>query len=260
MDSRPLTDLRLTDPAAYGAAFADVYDDWYQDISDANGGVDALADFVAARTRGDVVVELGVGSGRLATPLIERGLRVVGIDASVDMLRQCPPSILGVGADMAALPLRFPPDRAGPTVLCGFNTLFNLHSGERLHRLLKSLSQLRATFIVEMMNAAQLAASPKHSTGRSALPVSHADGIVVSSTLVDHANQLMVGRHLEIRDDGVASRPWLLRWVTIEELDDAAESAGLTCVERVDGWAGEPFGPTSDSAISVYKADPAESL
>lgn len=253
MDSRPLTDLRLTDPAAYGAAFADVYDDWYQDIGEANGGLAALAEFVVARTQGDVVIELGVGSGRLAMPLIERGLQVVGIDASVDMLRRCPPAIRGVGADMAALPLRFPPDRAGPTVLCGFNTLFNLHSGERLRRLLRSISQLRATFIVEMMNAAQLAASPRHSTGRSAVPVSDADGIVVSSTLVDHNNQLMVGRHLEIDDGGVSSRPWLLRWVTIEELDDVAASAGLTCVERVGSWAGEPFRPTSDASISVYR-------
>ena len=62
----------------YGESFADVYDDWYADVSDAVATVAA----VEQMANGGPVLELGVGTGRLALPLAERGVRAVGIDAS----------------------------------------------------------------------------------------------------------------------------------------------------------------------------------
>src|SRR5688500_4899290 len=71
------------DPTAYGAAIADVYDDLYRD--------DAMATTAAIRclrdlAGGGAVLELGVGTGRLALPLAASGLPVHGIDASREML------------------------------------------------------------------------------------------------------------------------------------------------------------------------------
>ena len=71
--------------STYGDAFADVYDDWYHDISDVDGTVDLLAD-LAAGFAGLPVLELGVGTGRLALPLASRGYEVIGLDASQAML------------------------------------------------------------------------------------------------------------------------------------------------------------------------------
>ena len=69
-------------PSTYGDSFADVYDDWYADVSD----IDATVAAVARLADGGAVLELGVGTGRLALPLAATGTPVVGIDASQAML------------------------------------------------------------------------------------------------------------------------------------------------------------------------------
>ncbi|MEZ5412212.1 MAG: class I SAM-dependent methyltransferase, partial [Acidimicrobiales bacterium] len=93
-------------PDTYGESFAEVYDEWYQGVSDA----EAVAAFVDARAGAGPVLELGVGTGRLAAPLLARNRAVVGLDASAAMLARCRGRGLEVAglrlvrADMAALP------------------------------------------------------------------------------------------------------------------------------------------------------------
>lgn len=259
----------LTRPDAYGRAFADIYDRWYGTEWSASpsgpddergsgagpaGTIGAMVDFVVERCPSGIVLELGAGSGRLAVPLTEAGLVVIGLDASVAMLRRCPPAVLRVAGDMAHLPLRSPLfDRApvGPTVLCGFNTLFNLGSVDSLDRLLASVAWLEATFIVEMMNVELLADEPVTSTGVA--PFAVESGLVVSSSSSDAANRLLTGRHLEITDGGVVSRPWMLRLVDRHELDEAAERHGMAVVERFRSWQAGPFTDEDSTVISVYR-------
>ncbi|MGA0204608.1 MAG: hypothetical protein ACO3LC_03485, partial [Ilumatobacteraceae bacterium] len=62
----------------YGDAIADVYDAWYGDITD----LDASVDFLARFTGEGRVLELGIGTGRLAVPLAATGASIVGIDVS----------------------------------------------------------------------------------------------------------------------------------------------------------------------------------
>ena len=57
------------DDSTYGDAFADVYDDWYEGISDIGATVATLLELA----RGGPVLELGVGTGRLAVPLAAAG-------------------------------------------------------------------------------------------------------------------------------------------------------------------------------------------
>jgi len=77
----------------YGAVHAEVYDDWYGEggrFPLAAAGTPAeVADGVTtlvADAGGGPVLELGVGTGRLALPLAERGLDVTGLDDSPEML------------------------------------------------------------------------------------------------------------------------------------------------------------------------------
>ena len=74
--------MRGFGPGTYGDAFADVYDDWYADISDVAATVAGLRELAGEGP----VLELGVGTGRLALPLAATGLAVHGIDASAAML------------------------------------------------------------------------------------------------------------------------------------------------------------------------------
>ncbi len=69
-------------PETYGERVADLYDDWYQDHPDTQVTVERLAELAGPGP----VLELGVGTGRLALPLAKRGLEVHGIDASPAML------------------------------------------------------------------------------------------------------------------------------------------------------------------------------
>src|SRR5262245_41087141 len=111
--------------STYGDGFADVYDDWYGNVSDVDATVAGVASLAAARG-GDRVLELGVGTGRLALPLAARGLLVTGIDASPAMLDRllAKPGAARVEAvlgDMAELPV---PGRY-TVVFAAFNTFFN---------------------------------------------------------------------------------------------------------------------------------------
>src|ERR1700754_3674009 len=71
--------------AEYGDRIADVYDEWHGERDD----VGPVVEFLASWAAGDwPVLELGVGTGRIALPLAGRGLRVDGIDASERMVAQ----------------------------------------------------------------------------------------------------------------------------------------------------------------------------
>jgi len=65
-------------------AIAELYDPWSRSVTED-------VDFYVAEARkaGGPVVELGVGTGRIAVPTAERGVRVIGVDSSAGMLEVC---------------------------------------------------------------------------------------------------------------------------------------------------------------------------
>lgn len=243
----------------YGASFADVYDDWYADITDA----DATADHVRALVDGaggGPVLELGIGSGRLALPLLARGLDVVGIDLSSPMLallRDKPGAerIELHQADMAR------PDEVatGPfaVVLVGFNTFFNLDEEALQRRCLDGVARIlapRGSLLIE----AFVPGDPPPSVARELSPSRVAlDRLVLTATEHDPSTQTVTGQHLDLHvDGGVRLRPWRIRYATPEQLDEMAAAAGLRLAERAGGWSGEPF--DADSAVHVSRYVPAE--
>lgn len=238
-------DLHRAD--AYGRSFADVYDRWYHDVSDAV----ATARFVADRCPARTVVELGVGSGRLAVPMLEQGLTVIGLDGSASMLGRCPVhrSLSLVRADMRSLPFHGPVGAA----LIAFNTLFNLSSEAEQLGLLTEVGTLLdhdGALIVEALDVSPLLAGPARSIGVRSVDRT---GLVVTATQLNRQGQTIAGHHLEITDDGISVRPWRLRWLTPDQLDHLAERAGLHLAERYQSWQGEPFTATSETHISVYR-------
>jgi SAM-dependent methyltransferase len=115
------------DPAFYGDRWAAVYDDHHRHADPA-----PAVEFLAGLAGDGRVLELGIGTGRVALPLAARGVTVEGIDASaamVDRLRAKPggdaiPVTLG---DMAQVPA----SGSFRLVYLIFNTLFGLLSQER---------------------------------------------------------------------------------------------------------------------------------
>src|SRR4051794_41864186 len=74
-------------PETYGDCIADIYDLWYGGKPDTPAAVDRLTS-LAGRLPKLPVLELGIGTGRLALPLVARGVDVWGVDASSAMVEQ----------------------------------------------------------------------------------------------------------------------------------------------------------------------------
>ena len=72
------------DPGAYGRAVAADYDRLYETVPETTEAVQLLAELAG----GGAVLEMGIGTGRLALPLLMRGVEVAGIEGSAEMLDQ----------------------------------------------------------------------------------------------------------------------------------------------------------------------------
>lgn len=241
--------------STYGDRFADVYDDWYGDVTDVEACTEHLARLVE-HLGGGPLLELGIGSGRLALPLAARGVEVHGVDASakmLDLLRAKPGggSIHATLGDMVELVLVDPPPFA--VVLVAFNTLFNLGTAAAQQQCLDRVRDLLAPdgrLVIEAfvprddIDAASQAVTPRRVT---------ADEVVLSVSQVDPAAQTITGQHIHVRESGIRLRPWHLRYAGPEELDAMAEQAGLVLAERHGGWGEEPFTASSGVHVSIYR-------
>lgn len=246
--------MRGFGPATYGDAFADVYDDWYADISDVAATVSCLHALAGTGP----VLELGVGTGRLALPLAAAGVEVHGIDASeamLDRLRAKPGSqaITLTAGDMAAdLP-------AGlfTLVVCAYNTFFNLGSAEAQATCFAAVSKSLAPggrFALEVFVPDE---PPRSGTSVGVRELT-TDRVVLSVAQYDAAAQDAHGQFVELTEaGGVRLRPWAIHWSTPAQLDAMAAGAGFTLESRSGGWSGEPFTPDCDEHVSIYRVTPA---
>lgn len=242
------------DASTYGDRFADVYDDWYGEVTDITACTERLA-ALAAEAGGGPVLELGIGSGRLALPLAERGIEVHGIDASSAMLALLRAKPGGADlhvthGDMAALDLVDPP--AFAVVFVAFNTFFNLGSIDEQQRCLDRVAALlapRGQFVVEAFvpsddgPATEGAVTPRHIA---------ADEVVLSISQHDRVAQTVTGQHVHLTAQGTRLRPWHLRYATPTQLDAMATASGLSRRWRHAGWSGEPFGADATVHVSGY--------
>src|SRR5882724_774920 len=111
-------------------AIARLYDPWSRSVTE-----DVPFYLEEARRSGGPVVELGVGTGRIAVPIASDGIGVIGIDASRAMLEVCAEraALSGVGANLELRvgDLRDPPvHERVPLVICPFRSLLHMHTDE----------------------------------------------------------------------------------------------------------------------------------
>jgi len=123
-------DAHYTRVSAYDS-IARLYDPW------SAGVIEDISFYVEeAVASGGPVVELGVGTGRIAIPTAMAGVRVIGVDSSEGMLAVCAERSreAGVdeGLDLRVGDLRRPPvDVAVPLVTCPFRAYLHLSSDEQ---------------------------------------------------------------------------------------------------------------------------------
>jgi SAM-dependent methyltransferase len=115
-------------------SIAELYDPWSVSVTEDVGFY--LEE--ARRARGPVV-ELGVGTGRIAVPIAADGIRVIGVDSSEGMLAVCRrrAQLAGVELDLRLGDLREPPVEARvPLVICPFRSFLHMRTDEDRRRAL----------------------------------------------------------------------------------------------------------------------------
>jgi SAM-dependent methyltransferase len=242
-------------PEYFGPDVAAVYDAHSQSMFDPT--VLAPAVETLARLTGDGgALEFAVGTGRIALPLSERGVRVAGMDYSEAMLAELrskpgateiEPLLAG---DMATL--RVPGEYA--LVYLVFNTIFNLTDQDaQVACFENAAAHLRpgGRFVIE----ARVPELQRLPLGQTVLPW-RADPSGMSFYVFDTTIQRMSGQHFYAEDDGrLRPSPIELRYAWPAELDLMARIAGLRLEHRWGGWSGEPFTGLSPSHVSVYVKD-----
>ena len=231
---------------------ADAYDSRY---ADRFAEAEATADFLAGVERpAGPVLELGVGTGRVALPLARRGVDVHGIDASTEMverLRSKP------GADQVTVAIG---DFGAPDLLVEgpfglvyvvFNTLFALESQERQVRCFEGVAGLLAPGGLFAVEAFAMDLSRLDQT----LTVASVDSerARLQATSHDPFTQLVTGQTITISSSGIELWPFEFRYATLPEQDLMARVAGLRLRERWGSWGREPFSAGSERYVSVYE-------
>jgi SAM-dependent methyltransferase len=256
-DARNLQSMRGYDAESYGDAFADVYDEWYATVTDVDATV-ALVERLGGES--GRVLELGVGTGRLAIPMARAGLTVTGIDSSAAMLARLASgdpdaSVTAVHGDMVDdLPAgRF------DVVLAAYNTLFNLVDDGAQERCFAAVAQRLTpdgSFVVEAF-VPDPTTGPGSAVGVRSMGVDH---VVLSVSRHQPGEQRAEGQFVTLTEaGGVRLRPWMVRWSTPEELDAMAAAAGLALADRWADLSGSPFDDDSVDQVAVYRPVPARS-
>jgi SAM-dependent methyltransferase len=111
-------------------SIADLYDDWSRSVTE-----DVSFYVEEALAPGGPVVELGVGTGRIAIPVALAGVRVIGVDSSPGMLAVCRRAAEAAGVagwiDLREGDLRRPPvDERVRLVTAPFRSLLHLRTDE----------------------------------------------------------------------------------------------------------------------------------
>ena len=241
---------------SYGDGFADVYDEWYADVTDVDATVE-LVRSLAGSTAGDrtpTVLELGVGTGRLAIPIARTGAAVTGVDASramIDRLRTAPhgelvTTVLGDMVDGL-------PDGSFDVAFAAYNTFLNLIELDRQAACVAAVTERLnpgGHLVIEAALAPDV--DDGHEIGVRTLDT---DRVVLSVSDHRAEQRTTFGQFVDITEEhGVRLRPWALRWTSTDELDEMTEAAGLELVDRFGDVDRRPFDRArSDRHVSVYR-------
>jgi SAM-dependent methyltransferase len=239
----------VEDPAFYGDSWAEVYDEAHADLDPA-----AAVEFLAGLAGHGRVLELGIGTGRVALPLADRGIAVEGVDASAAMvqrLRAKPgggsvPVTIG---DMADVPAR------GPfgLVYVVFNTLFGLLTQDRQAACFGNVARVLGpdgVLVIECF-VPDLARFDRDQRVQARTVTQ--ESATMEVTVHDPALQRITTQIVTLDGQGMRLRPVEIRYCWPDELDQMARRAGLRLAQRYSDWNRRPFDSASTGHVSVYQ-------
>ena len=210
-------------------AIAGFYDPWSRSVTEDVGFYVDLA-----VESGGPVVELAVGTGRIAVPVARAGIRVIGVDSSPGMLAVARAAVEGAGvSDLVELregDLREPPvSERVPLVLCPFRSLLHMQTEEEKLRALRAASELLAPdgrFVFDVFSPSR--EDIEETDGRW---IEREPGIWERADWDEGSRTLS----LSVRSNGGAATTFGLHWLSAPEWVRLLDEAGLE-VDAIYGW------------------------
>jgi SAM-dependent methyltransferase len=224
------------------------------DADSKRGDEEETVAFLAGLAGGGEALELAVGTGRIALPLMKAGVRVDGIELSrdmVDRMREKPggDQVEVVMGDMS----RVATGRSYGLVYLVFNTIGNLLTQDDQVRCFENAARQLTddgVFVVEC-RVPTAPARPGHQfIDVERLELDHVE---LGVSRYDPLTQILDVNHVRLGADGLGFSPIRLRLAYPPEFDLMARIAGLRLRDRWGGWRGEPYTAASWRHISVYE-------
>lgn len=225
---------------SWDEAFASRYEEWSAHMT-----ADVAFYVELARNAGGPLVELAIGTGRVAIPVAQAtGQRVIGIDASPAMLEQARARAVEAGVeldlyegDMRDLAL----EEAAALIYCPFRALLHLPTwADRRRTFERVAASLRPggrfawnAFAFDHQIAVRLDGEHQDQ------PVPHTARYWVGDNRIDI-----------VLDNGGRSSLW---WATRNEWLGLLDVAGLELEALYSGFAGEPFADDSPEYVFVAR-------
>jgi SAM-dependent methyltransferase len=235
----------------FGERVAARYDDSGPEISGTQA-VGPVVDFLQEQAGEGAALELGIGTGRIALPLAQRGVRVHGIDLSTAMVKRLRAKAGGeeIGVtfgDFATTTV----DGTFRVAYLVFNTIMNLTTQDAQVACFQNVAahlEPGGRFVIEV-SVPDLQRLPP---GEIFQPF-HVGPTRLGIDEYDLAAQGLISHHYLLDGDTseVVSIPF--RYVWPAELDLMARLAGMTLRERWSGWQREPFTSESRQHVSVWE-------
>ena len=219
--------------------------------------VDPPVEFLAGLAGGGPVLELGIGTGRLALPLSARGLSVHGIELSPNMVEQLRhhPGAEAVGVTLGDMATARVEGREGTFSVAYLvrNTIMNLTTQEAQVACFRNVAwhlELGGRFVIEVM-VPELRRLPPGTTLRPfSLESTH-----LGFEEYDVVTQRSVSHHIVERDGRIEMWSPQFRYVWPAELDLMARLAGMVLRERWSDWDRYPFTSDSRCHVSVWQKE-----
>jgi SAM-dependent methyltransferase len=215
--------------------------------------LDPTVDFLARLAGSGPVLEFAVGTGRVAIPLVARGIQVTGIDLSrpmLDELRRNAPALQlpVVEGDMATTRV----DGLFSLVYVVWNSIGNVRTQAEQLAVFRNAARHLAPggrFVIELWIPGIRRLPP----GQAAVPFEVSPRHAGFDTY-DMATQQGTSHHYWREADGTMSYSSSnFRYIWPAECDLMAQLAGLELEQRVEDWHGKPFTSDSESHVSVWR-------
>ena len=208
---------------------ASIYDPWSRSVTE-----DVEFYVEQALASGGPVVELAVGTGRIAVPVARAGIRVIGVDSSPGMLAVARAAADEAGVsdkiDLRLGDLRDPPvPERVPLVMCPFRSLLHMETEDEKLRALRAahgLLEPEGHFVFDVFAPSR--EDIEETDGRW---LEREPGIYERADWDEDARTL----RLSVRSDDGSSTTFGLHWLSAAEwlrlLDEAAFE-----IEALHGW------------------------